>query len=158
MAATNVQDIRNIVFCGNGNAGKTMLADKILTSTGAIKRPASVDDGTSVCDFDEEEKHHKHSIESSLVHFTHNGKQFNLLDTPGYPDFVGQALGALHAVDTAVIVVNGHDGIGVNTRRMFQEAGKLGLGRIIAISKMDSENIEFPELIQRIQDFFGHAC
>jgi elongation factor G len=158
MAPINVQDIRNIAFCGNGNAGKTMLADKILTSTGAIKRPASVDDGTSVCDFDEEEKHHKHSIESSLVHFTHAGKQFNLIDTPGYPDFVGQALGALHAVDTAVIVINGHDGIGVNTRRMFQEAGKLGLGRIIVISKIDSDNIEFPELIHRIQDFFGHAC
>lgn len=92
MAPTNVQDIRNIAFCGNGNAGKTMLTDKILTSTGTIKRPASVDEGSSVCDFDEEEKLHKHSIESSLVHFTHAGKQFNLLDTPGYPDFVGQAL------------------------------------------------------------------
>ena len=90
MAQTSVQDIRNIAFCGHGNAGKTTLADKILTSTGAVKRPASVDDGTSICDFDDEEKHHKHSIESALVHFSHAGKQFNLLDTPGYPDFIGQ--------------------------------------------------------------------
>ena len=64
----------------------------------------------------------------------------------------------MHGVDTAAIVINAHDGIGVNTRRMFQEACKLGLGRILVISKMDSENIEFPELIERIQDFFGHAC
>jgi elongation factor G len=158
MAQINVQDLRNIAFCGNGNAGKTALADKILTSTGTIKRPASVEDGTSICDFDEEEKHHKHTIETSLVHFSHAGKRFNVLDTPGYPDFVGQALGALHGVDTAVIVINAHDGIGVNTRKMFQEAGKLRLGRIIAISKMDNDNVDFPALVERIQDFFGHAC
>ena len=146
MSQTSVQDIRNIAFCGHGNAGKTSLADKILTSTGAVKRPASVDDGTSVCDFDDEEKHHKHSIESSLVHFSHAGKQFNLLDTPGYPDFIGQSLGALAAVETAAIVINAHDGLGVNTRRMFLEAGKLGLGRLIIVNKMDTENVDFPAL------------
>src|SRR5271156_2576640 len=129
MAQINVQDLRNIVLCGNGNAGKTALADKILTSTGTIKRPASVDDGTSVCDFDEEEKHHKYTIESSIVHFRHEGKLFNVIDTPGYPDFIGQTLGALHAVETAAIVIDAHSGLGVNTRRVFQEAGELGLGR-----------------------------
>ncbi len=92
MALTPIQDIRNIAFCGHGSAGKTMLIDKILTSTGTIKRAASVDDGTSVCDFDEEEKQHKYTIESSLVHLRHEGKLFNILDTPGYPDFIGQTL------------------------------------------------------------------
>ncbi len=158
MSQTSVQDIRNIAFCGHGNAGKTSLADKILTSTGVVKRPASVDDGTSVSDFDDEEKHHKHSIESSLVHFSHAGKQFNLLDTPGYPDFIGQSLGALAAVETAAIVINAHDGPGVNTRRMFLEAGKLGLGRLIIVNKMDAENVDFPTLMETIREVLGHAC
>lgn len=158
MAQNKVQDIRNIVFCGHGSAGKTTLADAILTTTGAIKRPASVDDGTSVCDFDEEEKVHHHSIESTLVHFSHAGKHFNLLDTPGYPDFIAQVLGVLHAVDTAVIVIDAHSGLGVNTRRVFNEAGARGLGRIIAINKMDADNVDYPALLETIQEVFGKAC
>ena len=102
MPIRNVEDIRNIVLCGHGLAGKTTLVDKMLIQTGAINRPASVDDGTSVCDFDEEEKHHKHSIESAIAHFEHAGKHFNVLDTPGYPDFIGQTIGAMRAVETAV--------------------------------------------------------
>ena len=154
----NPQDIRNIAFCGNGLAGKTMLVDKILTTTGTIKRPASVDDGTSICDFDEEEKHHKHTIESTLVHFEHAGKNFNVIDTPGYPDFIGQTLGAMRGVDNVAIVIDAHAGIGVNTRRVWQEAGNLGLGRIIVITKMDSENVDYPHLLLDIQNFFGHEC
>ena len=154
----NIQDLRNIAFCGNGLAGKTMLVDKILTSTGTIKRPASVDDGTSICDFDEEEKHHRHTIESTLVHFDHGGKRFNVLDTPGYPDFIGQTLGALRGVDNVAIVIDAHSGIGVNTRRVWQEAGDLGLGRIIIITKMDSENVDYPHVLLDIQKFFGPPC
>jgi elongation factor G len=154
----NPQDIRNIAFCGNGLAGKTMLVDKILTTTGTIKRPASVDDGTSICDFDEEEKHHKHTIESTLVHFEHAGKRFNVIDTPGYPDFIGQTLGAMRGVDNVAIVIDAHAGIGVNTRRVWQEAGNMGLGRIIVITKIDSDNVDYPHLLLDIQNFFGHEC
>ncbi len=158
MSDVKVQDIRNIAFCGHGYAGKTTLADKILNVTGAVKRPANVADGTSVCDFDDEEKHHKHSIESTLVHFNHAGKSFNLLDTPGYPDFIGQSLGALAAVETVAIVINAHDGLGVNTRRMFLEAGKLGLGRMIVVTKMETENVNFAALVETIREVLGHAC
>ncbi len=158
MAQTPIEDIRNIAFCGNGSAGKTMLLDKILTSTGTIKRPASVDDGTSVCDFDEEEKHHKHTIESTLVHFRHEGKLFNVLDTPGFPDFIGQTLGALRAVDTAAIVIDAHSGPGVNTRRVFQEAGKLGLGRMMILTKLDSDNVDFVAVMNQIHEWFGKPC
>ncbi|HEX3868913.1 MAG TPA: GTP-binding protein, partial [Pirellulales bacterium] len=128
MTIRNVETIRNIALCGHGGAGKTTLIDQILTKTGMIKHPASVDAGTSVCDFDEEEKHHKHTIEAKITHFEHAGVLFNLLDTPGYPDFIGATIGALRAVDTAAIVINAHDGIAVNTRRTFQEAGKAKLG------------------------------
>ncbi len=158
MAKVHVESIRNIVLCGHGLAGKTTLIDKMLMKTGAINRPASVDDGTSVCDFDEEEKHHKHSIESSIVHFEHAGKHFNLIDTPGYPDFIGQTIGAMRAVETACIVIDAHHGIAVNTRRVFHEAGKAGLGRILVINKMDTDNIDFPKLIDSIREMFGKSC
>src|SRR5438552_11540974 len=141
MAKYKIEDIRNIALCGHGSAGKTTLADRLLTTTGAVNAQASVDAGTSICDFDAEEKEHKYSIEAAVVHFDHGGKHFNLIDTPGYPDFIGQAIGALRAVETAVIAVNAHSGIEVNTRRVFQEAAKAGVGRMILISKMDLENI-----------------
>ncbi|MHB1033493.1 MAG: elongation factor G [Pirellulales bacterium] len=158
MAKYKVENIRNIALCGHGSAGKTTLVDKILTTTGTINRLANVDEGTSICDFDEEEKHHKYTIESTVVHFDHDGKRFNVIDTPGYPDFIGQAIGALRAVDTAAIMINAQSGMGVNTRRVFEEAGKLGLGRIIILNKMDSENIDFPGLVQSIQELFGKRC
>lgn len=158
MSIYNVADIRNIALCGHGGSGKTTLVDTFLNVTGKVKRPANVDDGTSICDFDEEEKFHKYTIETSIVNFDHAGKHFNLLDTPGYPDFIGSTIGALWAVDTAAIVINASSGIEVNTRRVFAEAKKAGLGRFIIINKMDGDNIKFEELIDMIQDVFGQEA
>jgi len=158
MSKYSVEQIRNIVFCGHGSAGKTTLVDRILTHVGAVSRPASGDDGTSVCDFDEEEKHHKYTIESTVVHCDHGGKHFHLIDTPGYPDFIGQAIGAMRGADTAAIVINAQSGIEVNTRRVFAEAKKAGLGRMIVINRMDADNIDFAALIDGIQELFGKAC
>src|SRR5512140_1463823 len=158
MAKYSVDQIRNVVFCGHGSAGKTTLVDKILTTTGAISRNASVDDGTSVCDFDEEEKHHKYTIEATVVQCDQGGKHFCMIDTPGYPDFIGQTIGALRGVDTAAVVINAQSGIEVNTRRVFNEAKKAGLGRMIIINKMDAENIDFPKLLHNIQELWGKAC
>ena len=123
-----------------------------------MNRPASVDEGTSICDFDDEEKHHKYTIESTVVHFEHAGKQFHVIDTPGYADFIGQTIGALRGVDTAAICINAQSGIQVNTRRVFAEAGKAGIGRMIVLSKMDSDNIDFPALVESVQEVFGAAC
>jgi len=158
MSKYQVEDIRNIALCGHGSSGKTTLADALLTSTGTLKRQASVDDGTSICDFDEEEKHHNYSIEATIVHLDHAGKHFHLIDTPGYPDFVGQAIGAMGGVDTVAVVINAQSGIEVNTRRVFNEAGKAGLGRMIVLNKMDLDNIDFPTLVDSIQELFGAAC
>ena len=154
----NVEDFRNIAVCGHGSSGKTTLVDHLLVKTGAVSGQPSVDNGTSVCDFDEEEKHHKHSIEASVVHFDHAGKRFNVIDTPGYPDLIGQTIGALSAVETALITIDAHAGIKVNTRRVWQEAGDAGLGRILCITKLDTENINFPGLIDSIREVFGHQC
>lgn len=158
MATVSAKDIRNFALCGHGSSGKTTLVDKILMETGAVTGQHSVDNGTSVCDFDEEEKKHQYTIESSLAHFTHAGKHFNVVDTPGYPDFIGQTIGALHGVDTAAIVVSGNTGIEVGTRRAFTEAGKAGLGRILIVNKMDTDNLDYPELINSIKQLWGNAC
>ncbi|MEM9351895.1 MAG: elongation factor G [Planctomycetota bacterium] len=156
--AHNVADIRNLVVCGHGSTGKTTLVDTLLTKSGAVSGNPSVDAGTSLCDFDEEEKHHKHSVESTVAHFDHAGKRFHVIDTPGYPDLIGQVIGALRAVETALITVDAHTGIKVNTRRVWEEAGKAGCGRMIAITRLDSENIDFPGLIDSIKEVFGPSC
>jgi elongation factor G len=158
MATTPVEVIRNLALCGHKSSGKTTLVDRMLTSTGMVNRPASVDDGTSICDFDEEEKSHRYTIEATPVFFDYAGKRFHVLDTPGYPDFIGQTIGALRGVDTAVIVVNAQSGIEVNTRRVFAEAHKAGLGRMIVLNKMDAENIDFPALLESIKEMFGPEC
>ena len=154
----NVEDIRNIAFCGHKSCGKTTLVDRMLTHTGAVSRAASVDDGTSVCDFDEEEKSHRYTIEAKLTHFDYAGKHFHAIDTPGYPDFIGQTIGALRGVDTAAIVINAQSGIEVNTRRVFAEAKRAGVGRMIVINRMDADNIDFPRLLKSIKELFGGAC
>ncbi len=158
MAKAKVEDIRNVAFCGHGGVGKTTLVDQLLIKTGAVPGTPSVDDGTSIGDFDPEEKQHKYTIEATVTHFDHAGKRFNVVDTPGYPDFIGQTIGGLRGVDNAVIVVNSQSGIEVNTRRVFEEAGKAGVGRFVVINKMDGENIDFEGVVGGIQDLWGSQC
>lgn len=154
----NPKLIRNVMLCGHGAAGKTTMADGFLMLSGSASGKHSVDDGTSLCDFDPEEKHHRYSIEASVIHFQHAGLHFNLIDTPGYPDFIGQALGAMQAADLAVIVINAHAGIQVNTRRMFNEAGLRSLPRMIVINRMDDEQVNFEGLLENIREVFGTQC
>jgi elongation factor G len=158
MAKYKVEDIRNIALVGHGAAGKTSLADALLFAAKAVGRRGSPDEGTSVSDYDEEEHKRRFSIDTSVLHLEWKGKRFNLLDAPGYPDFVGAALEALNAVETAVVVVSAPNGVEVNTRRMFHEAGKRGLARVVVINKMDADNINFPTLLASIRDSFGKTC
>lgn len=158
MAKFRVEDIRDVAIVGHEQAGKTTLADDLLFKAKAVERRGSVDDGTSVSDYDDEEKEKKYSIDTSVLNLEYKGKKIYLLDTPGKPDFVGGALGALNAADTALIVISAPAGVQVNTRRMFQEAGKRGLARMLVINKMDADNVHFPELLTAIRDSFGKAC
>ena len=158
MAKHQVQDIRNVVLVGHGAVGKTTLADYMLFKAGVNSRAGSIDEKSSLLDVDDDEKDRGHSITSSLCHFEHNGKRINVIDAPGYPDFIGGAVGALRAVETAVITVSAAAGIEVNTRRTFNRAGEAGVGRIVLINKCDMENINFPELVGFLQDLFGQGC
>lgn len=156
--AHQVEDIRTVALVGHEVAGKTSLADALLFKAKAVERRGAPEDGSSVSDFDDEEKKHKYSIDSSVLHFDYQGKRVYLIDTPGKPDFVGQALGGLNAVDTAIVVISATAGIQVNTRRMCNEAGKRGLARMIVINKLDADNIHFDELLNNIRATFGKAC
>src|SRR6476646_2601090 len=151
-------DIRNLALVGHGAAGKTSLADALLFKAGAVTRRGSVDDGTSYSDTDDEEHKRHFSIDISVLHAEHDGKYLEILDAPGYPDFVGAALESLNAVENAVVVINAGHGIEVNTRRMFREAGARGLGRMIVLNKLDSENIDFAQLLATVRQTFGNAC
>ncbi len=158
MAKYRVEDIRNIALVGHGAAGKTSLADSLLFKGKAVERRGSVDDGSSLSDYDDEEKKRRFSIDTTILHLEHQGKQVHILDAPGYPDFVGGAIEALQAAETAVIVISAPNGIEVNTRRMFSEAGRRGLARMLVINKMDADNIHFDALVNSLQETFGKGC
>lgn len=157
----NTADIRNIVLLGHGSSGKTSLAEAILHKAGVTSRLGSVDDKTSICDYYDEEKEHQHSIQSAVVHVEYNGKLIHIIDTPGYPDFIGPAIKAIPAADTAVIVISAAAGIETNTRKLFELASKADLPRLIVINKIDAENVDLAELLKNIQSAsggFGYQC
>ncbi|MBA4062606.1 MAG: elongation factor G [Isosphaera sp.] len=153
-----VENVRDIALVGHRAAGKTSLADALLFEAHAVDRMGSVDDGTSVADADEEEHKHHFSIDTHVLHADHDGKHLNILDAPGYPDFIGAALEALSAVETAVVVVSATAGIETATRKMFAEATARGLSRAIVINKLDAEGVDLPGLVEAIRAAFGTNC
>jgi elongation factor G len=153
-----IGDIRNVVLLGHGNSGKTSLTEAMLHTTGATNRLGSVDDKTSICDYYDEEKEHQHSITSAVVHTNHRGKLLNIIDTPGYPDFIGPAIKAISAAETAVIVISAAAGIETNTRKLFESAAAANMPRVFVVNKIDAENVDLPALVKAIQETFGPQC
>ncbi len=152
------ESIRSVALVGHGGAGKTTLAETLLARAGAIKTQGSVEKGNTVCDFDAQEKAAGHSLNSALAHFNWQGVQVHLVDTPGYPDFAGQAIGALAAVDTALIVINAQTGIELATERMMKWSAARNLCRMIVINKIDADNVDLPVLVGDIRARFGNQC
>jgi len=151
-------DIRNIVLLGHGGSGKTSLAEAVLHTSGATNRLGSVDDKTSVCDYYDEEKEHQHSIQSAVVHIEHSGKLINIIDTPGYPDFIGPTIKAVPAAETAVIVISAAAGVETNTRKLFETATGANKPRLIVVNKIDAENTDLAALVKSIRETFGPQC
>ena len=114
--------------------------------------------GNTVCDFDPQEKTHQHSLDSALVNFDYNGAHVNLIDTPGFPDFFGQAIAVLPAVETVAVVINAQTGIEAVTQRAMERAGERHQCRMLIVNKIDAENIDLPGLLRQIQDTFGKEC
>ncbi|MFB3892558.1 MAG: elongation factor G [Phycisphaerae bacterium] len=156
--ASKPQDIRNIVFLGHGNAGKTTLGEAILFAKKVTSRLGSVADGTSILDHTDIEKERQHSVEPSMAYVEHEGKQINIIDAPGYPDFVGGAITAMAGADTAVVVISATAGIEVNTRRLFKAAQDYGLALAVVVNKIDGENVDLERVVAAIQETFGAIC
>ena len=159
MAASHrTEQIRNIAVVGHAGSGKTTLIEALLYKAGAIRSPGSVDRGTTVCDFTDQEKRLKHSLDAAIAHLGHDGRHINLVDTPGYPDFMGRALGALPAVETAAIVVNAQAGVELLTQRMMESAAENKLCRLIIINKIDAEDADLRGVLAAIGETFGKRC
>ena len=153
-----IEDIRNIVLLGHGGSGKTSLVESMLHKTGMINRLGTIEDKSTVCDYDDEEKQRGNSIHSALAYAKYRDKLVNIIDVPGYPDFVGAAFSSIPAADAAVVVIGAAGGIELNTRKHFEAATKAGKPRIIVINKMDAENVDMPALLNSIQETFGTVC
>jgi len=150
-------DTRNIALVGHGRSGKTTLTEAILFAGKAVSRQGTIGDKNTVSDFTDDERDRGHSIDAALVHATWKGKEINMTDAPGYPDFVGQALRSLDAADCAVIVVHAYDGVLLNTRRLFKAARELGIPRILVVNRCDSDNIDLGKLGKALDDLCGTA-
>jgi elongation factor G len=158
MPSYTTADIRNVLLAGQGGSGKTTLADALLFASGTVNRKASVTDGSSFSDFEKEEKEHGHSIYASVLHLDHAGKRINLIDSPGSPDLIGQAIAATPAVETVAVVINAQNGIEVVTRRMMEIARERNLCRAIIVNKIDMPEVDLDTLVQQIRDTFGSEC
>jgi elongation factor G len=158
MASYTTQDIRNLVLVGHGGSGKTSLAEALLNAGGAIPQIGLVEKGTTLADFTDEEKERGHSLYSAVMHCDFQGKHLNMIDTPGFADFAGQAFAALNAVESAFVVINASAGIEPNTRRMMMRTNRAGLCRFIVINKIDSGNLDLAVLIDQIKETFGSNC
>ena len=158
MPSYTTADIRNVLLVGHGGCGKTSLIDAMLFESKTVTRKGSVADGTSYGDYEKEEKEHKHSIYTTVLHVNHLGKRINLIDSPGSPDLIGQAISSLPAVETVACVINAQSGIEVVTRRMMEIAKDRNLPRAIIINKCDAPEVKLERLVDQIRETFGTEC
>jgi len=158
VAAYTAENIRNIALVGQASAGKTSLVEALLFHAGAKPVKGSVEKGDTVSDFDALEQRHQHSLQVSVVGFDFAGRRINLIDTPGYPDFLGQTLSALSAVETVAVVVNAQTGIEPMTRRMMDWVAHQHVPCMILINKIDAEPDRLATLLEEITEAFGKEC
>jgi len=147
--------IRNVALVGHRGSGKTSLHEALLFQAGAVNRLGSVLDGTTVSDADSDEKSRQMSISAALSSFQWDGRKVNLLDTPGDPSFIADALGALRVCESAVFVVNGVMGVEVHTSRLWQRAAELDLARLIFVNMLDRERADFFRALDSLKAAFG---
>ncbi|RKT45973.1 elongation factor G [Thiocapsa rosea] len=158
MSDYNAEDVRNIALVGHAGSGKTTLVEALLAATGVISTPGNVTKGTTVCDFDPMEKELLHSLDASITSFDAHEKHVNLIDTPGYPDFLGRSISVLPAVETAAIVINAQSGIEPMTLRMMKAADNRNLCRMIIVSQIDAPEVDLAQLTDQIRETFGAEC
>ncbi len=147
--------IRNVALVGHRGSGKTSLAEAILFESGVVNRLGRVDDGSTVCDFEEDEQERGMSIGAAVTSFEHDGRKVNMIDTPGEPSFIADTLAALRVVDAAVFVVNGVMGVEVHTERLWDRANEEGLARLVFVNMLDRERADFFRTLDSLKAAFG---
>jgi len=149
------ENLRNIVLLGHGSSGKTSLAEAMLYTSGAINRMGEVEDGTTVADYDDEERRRHISLNLAVVPVEWKGHKVNVLDTPGYTDFVGEAKSAVRVADAAVIVVDAVSGVEVGTELVWRFADEQNLARLVVINKVNRENVDVNRTLEALEETFG---
>ena len=155
MAEFATGNIRNIALMGHGSEGKTTLTEAMLFAAGMIDRQGKVEDGTTVSDFDPEEKKRGFSISAAYAPIPWAGKVINVIDVPGYFDFIGEQMGPLRVIETAVIVVGGVNGLSVGAEKAWDNAGKANLGRMFIVNQMDREHANFEKVVDQLREKYG---
>ncbi len=149
-------DIRNLAIVGHGACGKTILSEAMLATSGAINRIGSIENGSTVSDYHTDEHSRQISMHATALHVEWNDKKINLIDTPGYLDFIGEALGALAVVDMAIVVIHAAQGIEVGTEQMWVNATKNGIPKLLVINGMDREHTKFDDILTNARERFGN--
>jgi len=155
LEASRPDRIRNVVLVGPGGSGKTTLIETLLASSGVIGRAGSVRDGTTVCDFEDSEHAHERSISLAVAPLVRDGVKLNLIDTPGYADFVGELRAGMRAADCALFVIAANDGVDDATRTLWRECADVGLPRAVVITKLDQARADYEGVLLEAQDAFG---
>jgi elongation factor G len=155
MANSSAGDLRNFAIVGHASSGKTTLAEAMLACAGTIGRMGSITQGNTVSDYHVSEKQHQISTQTSLLHCAWMEKKLNILDTPGYLDFISEALAAVRVADFALVVVHAQHGIGVGTERTWQCATDCGIPKIIVVNAVDKQNAHFDEVLADARAQYG---
>src|SRR6266850_1383548 len=148
-------DIRNFAIVGHASSGKTMLSEAMLEAAGVINRMGSIAAGSTVSDYHDNEQHRQISVSASLMHLEWLGKKFNILDCPGYADFISEGLGALRVGDFALIAIHANHGVGVGTDAVWKYATEDGIPKMIVVNAFDKEETDFEKTLAQIREHFG---
>ncbi|HEX5048159.1 MAG TPA: elongation factor G [Gammaproteobacteria bacterium] len=155
---SHTESIRNVAMLGHAGAGKTTLIEALLAKAGEIRAAGSVERGSTVCDYTDQEKRLHHSLEVAICHLQHDGRCVNILDTPGYPDFMGRALAVLPAVETAAVVINAEHGPELVSQRMMAFATERRLARLVIVNKIDAAGADLEGVLREVRRAFGPQC
>ena len=155
--APAADQVRNVVLVGHSGTGKSSLVEALLAATGTISRQGSIEEGTTVSDFDEVEVRQQRSVNLTLAPVLYNGVKVNLLDTPGYADFTGDLRAGLRAADSALFAVSATDGIDGVTRMLWDECAAVGMPRAVVVTKVDHQRADFDATLAACRDAFGDS-